>query len=209
MNKKASIEPGPVGYIFRTENDKDGWLYIGQSTRLDTEHVSSYYGSGVNVIEALAQNGPGSLRKSVVATATSELELHYLEMLQIAEARAAGSVLLNGDFGGPRPFPTFQLILWDEAPQVMSAIGDATKFHRALVKNRAQVEAAIERAMAIAPDEFYEGHERDLLATMDLSHDCPSCGSPAGEVCRTNAKSLTQPRNPTKNHAKRPRSTER
>ncbi|WP_420481501.1 zinc finger domain-containing protein [Arthrobacter jiangjiafuii] len=55
------------------------------------------------------------------------------------------------------------------------------------------------------PDEFYEGHERDLLATMDLSHDCPSCGSPAGEVCRTNAKSLTLPHNPSKNHAKRPR----
>ncbi|MFJ7751824.1 hypothetical protein ACIQXM_17940 [Arthrobacter sp. NPDC097144] len=132
----------------------------------------------------------------------------YLEMLQIAAARAAGSLLLNGDCGGPRPFPSFQLLLWDEAPQVMGAAGDAAKFHLAPVKNRAKVEAAIERAMGITPDEFYEGYERDLLQTMDLSHDSPSCGSPAGAVCRTNANSLTLPHNPSKNHAKRPRSTE-
>lgn len=205
MSKEDVIGLGAVGYIFRTDNDSDGWSYIGQSTRLDPKHVSGYYGSGVFIQEAVARNGPEGLRKSVVATAASELELHYLEMLHIAAARAAGAVLLNGDFGGPRPFPTFQLLLREEAPQVMTAVGDAAKFHRALVKNRAKVEAAIERSMAIMPDEFYEGYERDLRQTMDLSHDCPSCGSPAGEVCRTNAKSLTMPHNPSRNHTKRPR----
>ncbi|MBD7994661.1 hypothetical protein H9639_05055 [Arthrobacter sp. Sa2CUA1] len=209
ISNEAVIEPGAVGYVFRTDNAIDGWSYIGQSTRLDVDHMDGYFGSGVYIQKALVQNGTEGLRKSVVGTAASELELHYLEMLQIAEARAAGSVLLNGDFGGPRPFPTFQLLLWDEAPQVMSAVGDAAKFHRALVKNQAKVEAAIERATASMPDEFYEGYERDLLMTMDLSHDCPTCGSPAGEVCRTNAKSLTLAHNPAKNHAKRPRSTER
>lgn len=209
MNDQAVIEPGAIGYVFRTDNDHDGWSYIGQSTRLDPEHVNGYYGSGVNIQEALAQSGPIGLRKTVLATAASELELHYLEMLQIAEARAAGSVLLNGDLGGPRPFPSFQVLLWEEAPQVMGALRDAAKFHRALAKNRRKVEAAIERAIVIAPDEFYEGYERDLLVTMDLSHDCPSCGSSAGEVCRTNTKSPALPHNPTKNHAKRPRSTER
>lgn len=209
MSKEVVIGPEMVGYIFQTANDSDGWLYIGQSTRMDPEHVSGYYGSGVYIKEALMQKGTKGLRKSVVAAATSELELHYLEMLQIAEARAAGSVLLNGDFGGPRPFPTFQLLLWEEAPEVMSASGEPAQFHRALLKNRAKVETAIERAMAIMPDEFYEGFERDLLAVMDLSHDCPSCGAPAGAVCRTNAKSLTLPHNPCKNHAKRPRSAER
>lgn len=152
MNKEAVIGPETVGYIFQTANDSDGWLYIGQSTRLDPEHVSGYYGSGVNITEALRQKGSERLRKCVVAAATSELELHYLEMLQIAEARAAGSVLLNGDFGGPRPFPTFQLLLWEEAPEVMSVRREPAEFHRALLKYRAKVETAIERAMAIMPD---------------------------------------------------------
>lgn len=85
---------------------------------------------------------------------------------------------------------------------MMGAAGDVALFHRALLKNRPQVEGAITRAMAIMPDEFYAGYERDLLAVMDLSHQCPFCGSPAGAVCRTNSKSPTMPHNPCSNHKK-------
>ena len=126
-------------------------------------------------------------------------------MLHIAEARAENVTLLNGDFGGPRPFPTFQQILWDEAPEVMAAARDPKLFHRVIKNRRSYVEVAIERAMAITPDEFYLGLERDLLAIMDLSHDCPTCGSLAGAVCRTNSKSMTLPHNPSSNHKARPR----
>lgn len=45
----------------------------------------------------------------MLATATNQLELHYLEMLHIARARRDGAQLLNGDFGGPRPFNAIQL----------------------------------------------------------------------------------------------------
>ncbi len=65
------------------------------------------------------------------------------------------------------------------------------------------IEQAILDAANTPDDEFYAGLERDLLASQDLAHPCPTCLSPAGEVCRTNSKSLTQPHRPARNHAKR------
>lgn len=200
----SAIKPGVIGYVFRIDCKSDTWSYIGQSTRLDPEHVNDYYGSGFQIKEALTLHGPDALEKTIIATATNELELHYLEMLHLAEARVAGIDLLNGDFGGPRPFPNFQEFLWEEAPKVMSARHDPKRFHKALAANRVRVEAAIESAMAITPDEFYEGYEQDLLDIMDLSCPCPTCGSPVGEVCRTNAKSDSLPHNPSANHKRRP-----
>ena len=110
-----------VGYVFRTDCVREGWSYIGQSTRLDAEHVRSYFGSGTNIKEAIAQHGTEVLTKRVLASARTATELHYLEMLHIAEARAEGVLLLNGDFGGPRPFPTMQRYLREELPEAMMA----------------------------------------------------------------------------------------
>lgn len=123
-------------------------------------------------------------------------------MLHLAEARSDGARVLNGDFGGPRPFSSMQRALWDVAPEVMRTAGDHSRFHRALVKHRDMVKQAILDAMSTPDDAFFAGMERDLLATQDLSHACPACGAAVGVVCRTNSKSLTLPRN----HAKRPRS---
>jgi hypothetical protein len=78
------------------------------------------------------------------------------------------------------------------------------RFHRALIKHRDMVEQAILDAASTPDDEFYAGLERDLLASQDLSHPCSTCLSSAGEMCRTNSKSLTQPHRPARNHAKRP-----
>jgi hypothetical protein len=89
----------------------------------------------------------------------------------------------------------------------MQAASGSERFHQALVKHRDVVEQAILSAASIPNDDFCAGMERDLLATQNLSHPCPSCGSVAGEVCRTNAKSLTQPHRPARNYSKRPRQT--
>jgi hypothetical protein len=208
MNHSVQIPADAMGYVFCTEAIEDGWSYIGQSTRLDPEHLAGYFGSGDFIRQVLDRRGPGGLEKHVLATATSQLELHYLEMLFIAEARRDDQQLLNGDFGGPRPFAAVQRALWDFAPEVMRVAGNPERFHRALVKHRDLVEQAILDAASTSDDEFYAGLERDLLASQDLSYPCPTCSSPAGEVCRTNSKSLTQPHRPARNHAKRPQQTQ-
>jgi hypothetical protein len=207
VDQKIEFPAGVMGYVFRTDALEDGWSYIGQSTRLDRKFLDGYFGSGDFTRQVLEQRGPAGLQKSVLATAGNQNELHYLEMLHIAQARRNGVQLLNGDFGGPRPFSTIQLALWNTAPAVMQAASDSERFYQALVKHRDMVEQAIVDAGSIPDDDFYAGMERDLLATQDLSHACPSCGSVAGEVCRTNAKSLTEPHRPARNHSKRPRQT--
>jgi hypothetical protein len=198
-----------VGYIFRTDCAAQDWSYIGQSTRLAPEHVRGYFGSGHNIQEALAEYGVDGLKKTLLATSDDALDLHYQEMLYIAKARAEGVRLLNGDFGGPRPFPTMQTHLLHEVPELIYAFmeRDWKKFHKLLVKKRSGVEAAIEATAGTSSEDFYAGMERDLIAVSDLTHACPSCGSAVGAVCRTNSKSLTKPRNPTMNHKARPRST--
>jgi hypothetical protein len=205
--QKIEVPTGVMGYVFRTDALEDGWSYIGQSTRLDRNFLDGYFGSGDFIRRVLEQRGPAGLQKSVLATAANQLELHYLEMLHIAQARRDGVQLLNGDFGGPRPSNAIQFALWNVAPAVMRAASDSERFYQALVKHRDMVEQAILDAGSIPDDEFYAGMERDLLATQDLSHACPNCGSVAGEVCRTNAKSVTQPHRPARNHSKRPRQT--
>jgi hypothetical protein len=204
MDQSARIPAGAMDYVFRTDAVENGWSYIGQTTRLDPEHLAGYFGSGEYIRQVLDLRGPGGLEKHILATATSQLELHYLEMLFIAEARREDRQLLNGDFGGPRPFAAVQRALWDVAPEVMRVADDPERYHRALITHRDMVEQAILDAANTPDDEFYAGLERDLLASQDLSHPCPTCLSPAGEVCRTNAKSLTQPHRPTRSHAKRP-----
>lgn len=205
MDQSARIPAGAVGYVFRTDAVEDGWSYIGQSTRLDPEHLAGYFGSGEYIRQVLDRQGPGGLEKHILATATSQLELHYLEMLFIAEARRDDRQLLNGDFGGPRPFTAVRRALWDVAPEVMQVAHNPKRFHRALFRYRGMVEQAILDASNTPDDEFYAGLERDLLASQDLSHPCPTCLSQTGEVCRTNSKSLTHPHRPARNHAKRPR----
>jgi hypothetical protein len=198
-----------VGYIFRTDCAAQDWSYIGQSSRLSPEHVHSYFGSGHHIQAAIDRFGADGLKKTLLATSDATLDLHYQEMLFIAEARAKGVPLLNGDFGGPRPFPTMQAHLLQEVPEMIYAFmaRDWKKFHKLLVKKRAGVEAAIEATASTSSEDFYAGMERDLIAVSDLTHACPSCGSAVGAVCRTNAKSLTKPRNPTMNHKARPHST--
>ena len=206
MSKQAQLLTGAIGYVFRTEAANAAWAYIGQSTRLDQAHVNGYLGSGAFMKQVIGEHGTDGLSKRILATAETQLELHYLEMLHIAEARRDGMRLGNGDFGGPRPFPNMQQALWNVAPSVMRAASNPTRFYEALVKNRDLVEQAIVEASDVPVDEFYAGLERDLRAIEDLSHPCPSCGSGIGAVCRTNASSLTLPRNPARNHVKRPRS---
>ena len=206
MSEQAELPEGAVGYVFRTEPADQSWAYVGQSTRLDPAHVDGYFGSGAFMTQVIAEHGTGGLTKRIVATAGSSLELHYLEMLYIAEARRDGVRVGNGDFGGPRPFPSLQQALWEVAPAVIRVAGDPQRFYDALVKHRDLVEQAILDSSSVPVDAFYAGLERDLKATEDLSHPCPTCGSDVGEVCRTNSKSLTQPRNPARNHSKRPRS---
>jgi hypothetical protein len=106
MSDQARVPASAVGYVFRTEPADKAWAYIGQSTRLDPKHVDGYLGSGAFMTEVLAEPGIRGLTKTIVATAESPLELHYLEMLHIAEARRDGVRVGNGDFGGPRPFRT-------------------------------------------------------------------------------------------------------
>lgn len=206
MSRQVNPLTGAIGYVFRTEPADAAWAYIGQSTRLDPVHVNEYFGSGAFIKQVIDELGAEGLGKRIIATAETQLELHYLEMLHIAEARRDGTRLGNGDFGGPRPFPNMQQALWNVAPSVMRAASDPTRFYEALVKNRDLVEQAIVEASDVPVDEFYAGLERDLRAIEDLSHPCPSCWSDIGEVCRTNASSLTLPRNPARNHVKRPRS---
>jgi len=207
MGKRTVPPQSAIGYVFRTDSVEHGWSYIGQSTRLDQEHIDGYFGSGFNIKKAIAEHGTSGLTKRVLATANTELELHYFEMVAIAEARKDGVTLLNGDFGGPRPFPTMQRALWEVLPAAMLAARDPKKFHRVITKNRVMVEQAILDASSVPVDDFYVGLERDLLALEDLSHDCPSCGALAGAVCRTNSKSDSKPHNPTLNHKVRPRAT--
>jgi hypothetical protein len=206
MSDQARVPVTAIGYVFRTEPADKAWAYIGQSTRLDSKHIDRYFGSGAFMTEVIAEHGTSGLTKTIVATAASPLELHYLEMLHIAEARRDGVRVGNGDFGGPRPFPNLQQALWEVAPAVMRAADDPKRFYDALVKHRDLVEQAILDSSSVPVDAFYAGMERDLRATEDLTHPCPACGSDVGEVCRTNSKSLTKPRNPTSNHSKRPRS---
>ncbi|WP_156466137.1 hypothetical protein [Janibacter sp. Soil728] len=201
------LPPNVIGYVFRTDCAAQGWSYIGQSTRLDQKHIGGYFGSSSAIKEAMAEHGLDGLTKRVLATAESALELHYLEMVSIAEARKNGVQLLNGDFGGPRPFPTMQRALWAALPAAMRVATDPKKFHKVITRNREMVEQAILDASSVSGDEYYIGLERDLLAVEDLSYDCPSCGSLAGTVCRTNSTVETKPHNPTSNHKARPRAT--
>jgi hypothetical protein len=205
VSKRIVVLPPAVGYVFRTDGFEYGWSYIGQSMRLDQRSLDGYFGSGFNVKEAIAARGVEALEKRLLATANDQLSLHYLEMLAIAEARKDGVKLLNGDFGGPRPFPNMQRALWQVLPEAMGASGDPEKFYAIISQNRSMVEQAISIATSVGVDDFYEGFERDVIALEDLSHDCPLCGATAGAVCRTNSKSLTKPRNPTWNHKTRPR----
>lgn len=112
---------------------RHSWSYIGQSTRLDPEHVSGYLGSGDFIRQVLECRGPGGLRKQILATAASQLELHYVEIMCIAEARRDERQLLNGGFGGPRPFTAVQRALWDVAPEVVRVVDNPKRFHRARV----------------------------------------------------------------------------
>lgn len=207
VSEPVMIGHDAVGYVFRTDHIDEGWSYIGQSTRLSTEHVEGYFGSGFNIEQAIAEGGTGALRKRVLASAKDELELNYLEMLYIAEARKDGVWLLNGDFGGPRPFPAMQRFLRLELPESLFAALKPELFYRLIAGNRPSVEAAIEGVMGISTYDFYANLERDILALEDLTHLCPSCGSAIGAVCRTNSKSDTKPHNPTMNHRSRPRTT--
>lgn len=195
------------GYIFRTDCDAEGWSYVGQSTRLDREHIERYYGSGFFIRQAVAKGGIEVLSKTILATAKDAVELHYLEMVHIAAARGEGCQLLNGDLGGPRPFPTMQQHLHEEVPGALMVVRDHERFHQLLLNSRAEVEAAIVRTMDVSVDDFYANHERDILAFEDLSHPCPSCGAEVGAVCRTNASKPDAPHNPCLNHKKRPRTS--
>lgn len=204
---KIVLPPNVIGYVFRTDCAAEGWSYIGQSTRLDQEHIDGYFGSGFDIKEAMDEHGLDGLTKRVLRTAESQLELHYLEIVSIAEARKNGVILRNGDFGGPRPFPTMQRALWAVLPAAMRVASNPTKFHKVITGNRDIVEQAILDASSVSSDEFYIGFEQDLLAVEDLTYDCPSCGSLAGTVCRTNSRVETKPHNPTQNHKARPRAT--
>lgn len=172
--------------------------------KLDQNNLDNYFGSGFFIKQVVAEQGVDALSKRVLAAADSELELDYLEMLLIAEARRDGVALANGDWGGPRPFPTLQRCLREVLPEAMFAALKPKAFYKLIAGNRSAVEAAILAARSIPVDEFYLNFERDIRALEDLSHACPACGSPAGEVCRTNSKSLTKPQNPSHNHKARP-----
>lgn len=123
MSKQKKLPECAVGYVFRTEPADQSWVYVGQSTRLDPAHVDGYFGSGAFMTQVIAEHGTGGLTKLIVATAESPLELHYLEMLHIAEARRHGLRVRNGDFGGPRPFPYLQQAFWEVAPAVIRVAG--------------------------------------------------------------------------------------
>lgn len=205
MDERIVLPPGAIGYVFRTDSLEHGWAYIGQSTRLDQDHIDAYFGSGYNIQEAIAEQGTRGLIKRLIGHADNQLALHYLEMVSIAKARSIGVPLLNGDFGGPRPFPMMQRALWNVLPEAMAAALHPKAFHKVIAENRVMVEQAILDAISTEVDDFYVGFERDVRALEDLSQDCPACGSPAGDVCRTNSKSPTKPHNPTWNHKARPR----
>jgi len=208
VGERISVPATAAGYIFRTDCDSDGWSYIGQSTRTDHDNVASYFGSGEGIRMHVAEHGTAGLQKTVLAIAETQLELHYLEMLHLAAARRDGLMVRNGDFGGPRPFSVMQRALYNLLPEAYAAaISNPKKFHRIIARNRDLVEVAILDVTAAPTEDYYAGLERDLLTSEDLTNPCPTCGAAAGAVCRTNANSLTKPRNPSRNHARRPRRT--
>ncbi|MBO1768233.1 hypothetical protein [Allobranchiibius sp. GilTou38] len=175
---------------------------------MDRKSLDSYFGSGHAIQEVIAERGVAGLEKRLLAVAEDQVTLHYLEMVAIAEARKDGARLLNGDFGGPRPFPVIQRALWAVLPQAMFAalLKDHDEFHSVLTRNQTTVEEAIRDAVSAPATDVVDGFERDLRATQDLSHPCPTCGATVDAVCRSNSKSSTKPHNPTVNHRGRPRS---
>lgn len=111
LSTRIELPPTAIGYVYRTDCAEHGWSYIGQSTQLDREHLDGYFGSGFSIQEAISEHGVAGLEKRLIAAADHEITLHYLEIVAIAEARKDGVTLLNGDFGGPRPFPLMQRAL--------------------------------------------------------------------------------------------------
>ncbi|MEK6342884.1 MAG: hypothetical protein V4737_03455 [Curtobacterium sp.] len=205
MSVTSNLPSTAIGYVYRTDCSAEGWSYIGQSMRLDDESVATYYGSGEQIRTYIARYGTEGLTKTILASADDPVRLHYAEMLAIATVRRDGADLLNGDFGGPRPFPLMQAALREHLPEAAIGSRDPERFLQLITKNRELVEQAIIDASGAPADQFYAGLERDLLSIEDLSHACPTCHALPGEVCRTNSSSLTKPRNPSRYHSKRPR----
>jgi hypothetical protein len=72
-----------IGYIYKTTNNINGWLYIGQ--HLNTKFNKNYKGSGIRIKEAFRQYGYENFTTKIIDTANTIEELnkkekHYIRL---------------------------------------------------------------------------------------------------------------------------------
>lgn len=183
-----------VGYLYVTRNLFDGWVYVGQSSRLDQWSVSQYIGSGDLMRQAILEHGEINFEKEILGHCDNQNELDYEEVLAIARFRAEGFELYNLGVGGPRTDSEFVAAMrtaFGLAPKLASAWYRAVKNHPVEVK---ELPANIGLP---STEDFYSELAQQLSATQDLSGACDKCSAPIGEVCRTSTGK------PVRNHASR------
>lgn len=186
-----------IGYLYVSRNRTNNVAYVGQSGRLDPQSVQSYLGSGDLMRRAIEVYGADSFSKEVLGYFNDQNELDHAEILKIAELRDAGTALYNGGVGGPRAEAQFigaMRITFGVVPSMTREWLDVVS------KRPFEVKSLLAGIAEPSGDDFYRELEAQLLVTQDLGGECPGCGATRGDVCRTKTG------NPSRNHARRPRS---
>ena len=183
-----------AGYLYLTRNVDDGWVYVGQSSRLDERSVSKYLGSGDLMSQAIQKHGESAFRKEILGYYDDQNELDYAEILEIARLRAGGFELYNSGVGGPRTESRFIGDMHSKfgvSPVVFSA------WYRVVRSHPEEVKGLLIDIGAPSTEEFYWELERQLQVTQDLNRMCAKCGAGIAQVCRTKTGK------PARNHAGR------
>ena len=183
-----------IGYLYITRNLDDGWVYAGQSSRLDERNVSQYLGSGDLMLQAIQAHGVSAFKKEILGYYDNQNDLDYAEILEIARLRAVGFELYNSGVGGPRTESRFIGAMRSEfgvSPVVFSA------WYRAVNSHPEKVKGLLLSVGPPSTEEFYWELERQLQVTQDLGKVCGKCAAGITQVCRTKTGK------PTRNHAGR------
>lgn len=179
-DSRADVSAFPPGtlVLYLPNRLRRGLDVHRQTTRLSRDDMERYYGSGFYVRDYLARHGPEELAKRILTTASTEVELRYLEMLFLAEARNDGTTVANGDWGGPQAFTAVQPLFREEFPEVTFFWLSDSDLYELSAENRPRVERVIERAMSIATDEFFADYERTLRQVQDPARPAPTSPDP-------------------------------
>ena len=185
-----------IGYLYLTRNRTTNIAYVGQSSRLDPQHVQSYLGSGDLMRQAIDEYGTDSFQKEILGYFDDQNALDYAEILKIAELRDSGESLYNSGVGGPRTEAKFIDAMYSK----FGVVPMMTDEWLNVVANRSpDVKELLAKIEEPDTDDFYRELEAQLLSTQNLTGACPGCGANIGEVCRTKTG------NPSRNHARRSR----